>query len=56
MDTDGYIDKNGTCEFTTIKKELGIQVYELITSLGIKAYCYEGDAKLNGRFISNGRR
>ena len=52
MDTDGSIDKTSICEFTTIKKHLSEQVYELIASLGFKAVVYECDAMLNGKFIS----
>lgn len=52
MDTDGHIDNAGMCEFTTIKENLSNEVYELITSLGMKATISVGDATLNGRFIS----
>lgn len=52
MDTDGYCDPRGQCEFTTIKKVLADHVYELIISLGIKVTICEGWAKLNGRIIS----
>ena len=52
MDTDGYIDKNGSCEFTTIKKELAVQFCQLVTSLGMKCSLLTGNATLNGRFIS----
>ncbi len=52
MDSDGYIGLDGMCEFCVIKKDLALDVYELITSLGVKATFNEGDAKLNGKFIS----
>lgn len=52
MDTDGYIDKTGSCEFTNINKKLANEVYELITSLGLKATINEYDAKLYGVYIS----
>lgn len=52
MDSDGYIQENGNCEFCTISKSLSSQVYELVCSLGIKATEIVGDAKINGRFIS----
>lgn len=52
MDTDGTADKNGICEFCNINKSLAHQVYELITSLGMKATIKESDAKLYGRIIS----
>ncbi len=52
MDTDGHIDTYGRCEFVTIKKELAQDVYELMTSLGIKVYVTEDRATLYGRDIS----
>jgi len=53
MDTDGYCSsKESRCEFCNTNKALAYQVYELVTSLGIKATIIEGDAKLNGVFIS----
>lgn len=53
MDTDGYCDPtHGHCEFTTIRKELAYQFLQLISSLGIKACVKDGDAKINGKFIS----
>jgi 5S rRNA maturation endonuclease (ribonuclease M5) len=51
MDTDGGFG-NGVCEFCTIKIDLAKQVYQLVSSLGIKATLLTGDAKINGRFIS----
>ena len=52
MDTDGYANPKGTCEFCVIKKQLAEDVLELITSLGMKATITESDAKLYGRIIS----
>jgi len=52
MDTDGYIDNNGTCEYTSISFNLASDVYELICSLGMKASLKESDAKLYGRIVS----
>lgn len=52
MDTDGYCDKRGQCEFSVTKKKLADDVAELITGLGIKVAMVVGDAKLNGRVIS----
>ena len=53
MDSDGYADKsNGWCEFTTINKQLSNQVLQLVSSLGIKARIYKGDATLNGKETS----
>lgn len=52
MDTDGTIESNGTCEFSVTVKHLAESVLDLLLTLGIKATMREGDAKLNGRFIS----
>lgn len=52
MDSDGYVSKIGDCEFTTIHKTIAESVAELIRSLGCKVNIREGDAKLNGKFIS----
>ena len=43
LDTNGHIDKNGNIEFAQVRKELTLQVYELVLSLGIKAYFYKRD-------------
>jgi intein/homing endonuclease len=45
MDTDGHCDKNGNIEFVQIRKELAYQVYDLILSLGIKAYLYKRESR-----------
>ena len=52
MDTDGSISKDSSCEFTSIKKELAESVKDLVCSLGIRATMIEGDAKIDGVFIS----
>ena len=52
MDTDGYCDKRGQCEFTTTKEVLADGVVELLASLGIKVVSRRGWAKLNGKIIS----
>ncbi len=50
MDTDGYADaRQGKCEFTTVLPVLRDGVLELLSSLGIRPVCYEGEAQLNGR-------
>ncbi len=49
MDSDGYISKDGQCEYTTVSKRLAGDVVELIRSLGFKCTIGEGIAKLNGR-------
>lgn len=52
MDTDGYVKPNGLCEYTTTSKRLKDDVLDLILGLGIKAVAREGNATLNGRYIS----
>lgn len=49
MDTDGYVDKAGHCEFTTIRKHLADEFYELAISLGSKATINTGIATLYGK-------
>jgi len=51
MDTDGSIT-NGQCEFCTTKIELAEGVLRLASGLGIKARMYEGEATLDGKFVS----
>ena len=36
MDSDGYCDKNGNCEYTTIRKTLADHIFELVAGLGMK--------------------
>lgn len=52
MDTDGHITKKGHCEFTGVNKRLVDGVLDLCLGLGIRATLSEGDATINGRFIS----
>ena len=49
MDTDGYVDENGTCEFTNTKRDLAEGVLELVRTLGIRASIGEGRATQGGR-------
>lgn len=51
MDTDGHAALDGGCEFDNTNKTIIDGVYELVTSLGIKATVQEGKAKLNGRVV-----
>ena len=51
MDTDGHAALDGGCEFDNTNLGLTESVYEIVTSLGIKASFQEGVAKLNGRVI-----
>jgi deoxycytidine triphosphate deaminase len=48
MDTDGYCDKWGRCEFTTIRPGLAAQVHELVASLGFRPVIGVKPAMLNG--------
>ena len=48
MDTDGYVDKWGRCELTTVRRSLAIQVRELVASLGFRPVIAEKRAVLNG--------
>lgn len=52
MDTDGYADQRGQCEFTSCSEVLARGVHELIVSLGCKASIAVGMATLNGRDIA----
>jgi deoxycytidine triphosphate deaminase len=48
MDSDGYCDKRGRCEFTTIKEDLAEQVRELVASLGLRPVVAKKPAVLHG--------
>ncbi len=49
MDTDGYADKLGRCELTTVKPHLADQYFELVASLGHRPKLAVKTAWLNGR-------
>lgn len=49
MDSDGYVDTKGNCEFCTVRADLAEQVAELIRGLGYKVNVKESDAKLYSR-------
>jgi hypothetical protein len=53
MDTDGFCDHLGRCEFTSVDWHLAEHVHQLMSSLGIKVYRTNDDAMLNGRRISD---
>lgn len=44
MDADGSCDKLGHCEFSQVREQLSLQVFELILSLGIKASLYKRES------------
>lgn len=48
MDSDGYCDKTGNCEYYSVVKRLADNVYELIVSLGMKATMRTKKTSLNG--------
>jgi hypothetical protein len=48
MDTDGTVDKRGSCEFTTTCHDLATGFLELARGLGIKASCREARATIAG--------
>jgi deoxycytidine triphosphate deaminase len=48
MDTDGYVDKLGRLDLTTVKEGLALQYCELVASLGFRATLARKRAKLNG--------
>jgi deoxycytidine triphosphate deaminase len=48
MDTDGYADKLGRCDLTTVKEALAEQYAELIASLGLRPTVAKKRAMLNG--------
>lgn len=49
MDTDGYVRKDGLCEFSVNHKELAKGFLDIIQTLGIKATMHESDSKLYGK-------
>jgi deoxycytidine triphosphate deaminase len=48
MDSDGYVDRFGRCDFTSIHHHLAEQVCELVASLGFRATLAKKRAMLNG--------
>ena len=49
MDTDGYAEGRGTCEFTTTSRTISRGVLELIRTLGLKPNLVAGRASIKGR-------
>lgn len=54
MDTDGTASHSGHVELTLTDRDLSLDAFELVCSLGFKATINESDSKLNGRVV--GRR
>ncbi len=48
MDSVGYCDRWGRCEFTTVEEHLADQVHELVCSLGFRPVISKQPAMLNG--------
>lgn len=48
MDSDGYVDEIGRCEFVSIREALADSVAELVASLGLRATRRKTRAMLNG--------
>jgi phage terminase large subunit-like protein len=51
MDSDGYCDKQGNCEFTTTKPSIRDGFMELARGLGYKPVCHDREATLNGKSV-----
>jgi deoxycytidine triphosphate deaminase len=49
MDTDGYVDRWGRCELTTVKRHLAEAYHELVASLGFRPVIAAKRAMLDGR-------
>jgi deoxycytidine triphosphate deaminase len=48
MDTDGYVDRLGRCDLTTVSDSLAEGIYELVASLGFRPKTATKRAVLNG--------
>jgi deoxycytidine triphosphate deaminase len=48
MDSDGYVDVYGRCDYTSVHEPLAKQVQQLIASLGLRPTFAKKQAKLNG--------
>ena len=51
MDTDGYVDRLGRCDLTTVKEPLAEQYMELVASLGFRPTLARKRAFLDGRDV-----
>lgn len=52
IDTDGHVAPDGQVEFCSVNEELARHTLQLVRSLGVKASLIQGDATLDGQFIS----
>lgn len=51
LDSDGYVAKNGSAEWCTVRKEMASQFAQLLRTLGVRVNVRESDATLNGRVV-----
>jgi deoxycytidine triphosphate deaminase len=51
LDTDGYVDRFGRCDLTTVKEDLAEQYCELVASLGFRPTLARKRPRLNGRDV-----
>lgn len=51
IDSDGYVDKRGRVEITSVRKVLADNIAELVRSLGYRVRVTTGTATINGRVI-----
>jgi deoxycytidine triphosphate deaminase len=51
MDTDGYVDRYGRCDLTTVKEDLAEHYCELVAGLGFRPTLARKRAVLNGRDV-----
>jgi deoxycytidine triphosphate deaminase len=49
MDTDGYVDRLGRCDLTTVREDLAFDAMELVASLGFRPTLASKRAMLDGR-------
>jgi len=50
MDTDGYVDRYGRCDLTTVRSRLAEDYFELVGSLGFRPKLARKRAMLNGTY------
>ena len=51
LDSDGYVARNGSAEWCTVRKEMAYQFAQLLRTLGVRVNVRESDATLNGRVV-----
>jgi len=53
MDTDGCMNKNNIAEFCSIHESISDDVYEMLSSFGLKPYKYNKSPKISGVPVNN---